>query len=132
MTTPEEAKEAIHQHIINHQQVIMMGGIAPSSKLLYTFIGQQDEILDMFALPHTSSNRNAMFKYPFSCSINRKRLPQEVLTEKIWIKLLAECTFFGGVCIGFIGGDVKFGSYNDKVEFIYQNLARRAQQHLKS
>ena len=117
-------------HITDHQQISLLGGISPSSKLYIDFTQRQDEILSAFALEPTSQNRRLLFRYPFSCSINIKQVSKEELTDKLCIKLMLDWAFNGKKDIGFHKGAVKLGTTSDKAEFIYRNLVRKACEHL--
>ena len=125
-----KVKVDIWFHIVDHQQVSMLGGISPTSQLYIDFTQRQDEILSAFALKPTSQNRRLLFKYPFSGFINLKRLPNEELTNKLCIKLMMDWAFNGSKLIGFRGGAIKLGTTNDKAEFILKNLIRWAERNL--
>ena len=119
-------------HVSDHQQISLLGGISPSSQLWIDFTHRQDDILTAFALEPTSQNRSLLFRYPFSGSINPKRVPKEELTDKLCIKLMLDWAFNRNQDIGFREGAVKFGTTSDKAEFIYRNLIRKAIQKLNS
>jgi hypothetical protein len=127
-----QSKEAIRCHNVDHRQVMMLGGISPSSQLYIDFTQRQQEILGAFALEPTSQNKRLLFKYPFSGFINIKRLPNEELTNKMCIKLMWNWAFNGSKEIGFREGTVKFGTTRDKAGFILKNLGIKAIQKLNS
>jgi hypothetical protein len=125
-------KADIWFHIVDHQQLSMLGGISPSSQLYIDFTQRQDEILAAFSLEPTRENKRLLFRYPFSCSIDPRRVPREELTDKLCIKLMLDWGFNGSKDIGFHGGAVKFGTTSDKADFILKNLLRKAEQNLNS
>ena len=125
-----QTKVDIWFHVTDHQQVSLLGGISLSSKLWIDFTHRQDEILSAFALEPTSQSRRLLFRYPFSGSINLKRVPKEELTDKLCIKLMLDWAFNGSKDIGFREGAVKYGTTSDKAELIYRNLVRKACEHL--
>jgi hypothetical protein len=126
----KQARQAIRQLIILHQDVLLAGGISPLSDPYTQFIAQKKAVLRTFALPETNENLFIMFDFPLSRAYD--------YPFPMWEKI---CFFRRETLVRSYYYNLQRGipwaknannlwNLEERVEWCYGNLVTRAIEHL--